>query len=481
MSLMRAAVEVPPQPHDTWTDAQQAFFDSDLAVTLWWGANGIGKTDGIAEGVTRGLAGELHWQSGPGARTVMVVGQTMDQLAVVLEGVAAGRAKRWFRKGIRYESGRMRGQQSAIYDIVDGPGRGGKLICKTFSAGPKNIAGPRAEVIFSDEPLPEPVYNELLPRLLGRQGRLYITYTPTLLTHTARSYNVAYLWEAVDDADRPFIGEIHTPLTLDAVTPRGNPIVDCPWLTQGEIDMFAALVSPIERAMRLGLSRHPLLGASYFGDVWGSHLIAACQPPVDTPVGVGIDHGSKPGAERVMLVAVEGRTLHSHVWVLDEWSGTSKSGPKAIARSITAMLKRNDLGLGDVEYWVGDRAHGGDRRGGAISNLNLKQAFAVQLGADVRRRGWTSKLPRPLQTMWPPPKSLNSDYEGMARLGRLMVGDPEAKPPEPPQITVSPRCTRLHADIENWQGSRTDPCKDGLDALRYIVAEMTQPSHRAAA
>lgn len=477
--------DVRPRLHQRLTNPQRSFIESDLTVTVWWGANGIGKSDTTAEAVTRAIEGSLPWQSGPGPRTVMVTGNTWDQISVVLEGVMSGRAAGWFRKGIRFQSGRMMGQRSAIFDIVAGPGAGGHLRAATFTAGSKNIAGPRVEAIFSDEPLPEPIYNELVPRLFGRNGRLYITYTPTLGT----SADVDYLWRAVDDPSNPYVGEIQTPLTLDAVTPRGG-LLEVPWATQDEIDRLSALLSPIERQMRLGLSRHPRMDRTYFGDVWGPEHISDERPPVGARLGIGIDHGSKPGAERVMLIAATGYGLACRVWVLGEWSGTSKAGAAEVARAIISMLEAAGCGdralsgaayyrslLEDVDYWVGDRAHGGDRRGGAISNGALKEALARILDIDVGKRGWMQRLPVALQRMWPPRKYINSDYEGMATLRRMMMGEGGTGP----RLLVAPHCTAIQDDIAKWQGSRSDPHKDGLDALRYIVCMLSDPPAAIAA
>ena len=74
----------------------------------------------------------------------------------------------------------MKGQRLQVFDIIDGPGKGGELRLGTFKA--QNLAGPRANVVITDEPLPEAVHNELWPRLLGRDGRMYQGFTPTLGT-----------------------------------------------------------------------------------------------------------------------------------------------------------------------------------------------------------------------------------------------------------------------------------------------------------
>jgi hypothetical protein len=54
-------------------------------------------------------------------------------------------------------------------------------------------------------------------------------------------------------------------------------------------------------------------------------------------------------------------------------------------------------------------------------------------------------------------------------LHRLMVDDP-------PRLTVSTRCSLLHADLAGWQGSTSpsDPHKHGLDGLRYIAVPLLE-------
>ncbi len=153
--LSRFAIRGDPPEH--LTDWQRSVIASPYKHTVAWGANGIGKSLVIAEITRRALAGQLHWQRGAGPRTVMLVGNTWQQLGSTLAYLWRFVDKRWFRAGLRFEGGRVMGQRLAVFDIIAGPGRGGELRCGTFRA--ENLAGPRAEVVITDEPLPEDVYN----------------------------------------------------------------------------------------------------------------------------------------------------------------------------------------------------------------------------------------------------------------------------------------------------------------------------------
>lgn len=446
------------RPITRWTDAQARLFGSPYRLTVWWGANGIGKSMALAELVRRSLGGMLPWQR-PGPHTVILAGNTWTQLGSTLRYFWSFVDKRWFKATIRYEAGGLKGQRLSVYDVVGGPGEGGELRCGTFDA--ENLAGPRADVVITDEPLPERVHNELWPRLLGRNGRMYESFTPTLGT----AHKIEYLWEIIDDPARPWAGEIQTELTLEAVTPRGG-LVEVPWMSEEEIAAFGLGVSAVEADMRMGRTRTPRRGTAYFS-AWGPQHIGECTPPPGARVGVGIDHGSKPGAQRAVLVAVAGSGLFAQVSILDEYQGEGRTESEEDAQGILAMLTRSGLRLQDVDLWVGDRAHHGDRRGGQKSNDRLKQAIAKSIGLDTGRRGWSEGLPQPLRAMWTPRKYDRSMWEGMEILHRLMVG-------KTPRLRMSPRCRHLPESFAKWEGSTTDPLKDGLDAARYAIVPLIE-------
>ena len=447
------------RPPERWTEPQQRLFNSPFRLTVWWGANGIGKSMALAELVRRALGGLLPWQRKGRPYVVILAGNTWTQIGATLKYFWASVDKRWFKASLRYEAGGIKGQRLNVFDVVGGPGAGGELRCGTFDA--ENLAGPRADVVITDEPLPEKVHNELWPRLLGRNGRMYESFTPTLGT----AHKVEYLWEIVDDPKRPWAGQLQTELSLEAVTPRGG-LLEVPWMTQEEIEAFQLGVSAIEADMRMGRTRTPRRNTAYFS-AFGAHLVGECNPPSGAQVGIGIDHGSKPGAQRAVLVAVSGSGLFAHAYILDEYQGEGRTESEEDAVGILQMLARHRMRLQDVDLWVGDRAHHGDRRGGQKSNDRLKQAIAKATGLDVGRRGWSEGLPKPLRAMWTPRKYDRSMYEGMEILHRLQVG-------QQPRMTIAPRCKHLIESFTKWEGSTTDPLTDGLDACRYAVVPLIE-------
>lgn len=422
---------------------------------------------GVAELTRKSVGGELYWQR-PGPQTTILAGNTWSQLGVALRYFWDLVDPTWFKPGLRFEGGSIKGQRLAIFDVIGGPGAGGELRCGTFKA--ENLAGPRADTVITDEPLPVEVYDELWARLLGRNGRMYQTFTPTLGT----AHKIDYLWDMVDDPLQPWAGEIQTELTLGAVTPRGG-LLEIPWMTQREIDEFEAGCSAASRDCRMGRTRRPSMESAVYSS-WGEHLILS-EPPSwlaraiargqEVRVGIGIDHGSKPGAERTVLVYALGRGIHTRIWVVDEHYSDGRSETADDAKGLLAMLDRQGLRLDQVDQWVGDRAHRGDRRGGKKSNQRLQQAVAELMGIDTRQFGWIRRLPEPFQKMHTPAKRDGSVYEGADIIHELMTRGRD-------YYAVSSACKQLDKDHSNWKGGATESAKDGCDAERYIIVPMVE-------
>lgn len=474
---MSVAFALPPTPprrlpyqEQRWTRPQREVLASTLLLAVWLGANGIGKSLLMAEYARQGLCGELPGQPRRKSYTVILCGESWAQLGSTigyLWYLTGGEEGGWWSGKLHYKEGELKGKKLQVYELVGGPGKGSTLRCGTYSAGARRLAGPRADLVIGDEPPGHKIHEELWARLLGRGGRALYGFTATSDTYT----DVEYLWEIVDDETKPWAGLLQTELTVDAVWPQGG-MVNIPWMTAHEIRRFEeGLPGPV-RDMRMGRSRTMLSGDRYF-TAWGPHLMPLASmgtAPAGLRLGIGIDHGSRPGAERAVLVVVEPFGLRSRVWVLDEYYSDARTESAQDAQGILEMLKRNGYELRDVDVWVGDRAHGGDKWGGYKSNGRLMRLFAEHLGIDVKRRGWSRHLPvgsagPGLRGFKQPYKPGGSVDHGCEVLHRLMVDS---------RISVAPRCTHLDEDLREWKGSRIDPHKDGIDALRYIVVELTQ-------
>ena len=462
-----------------WTDPQRRFLESRAHLTVMWGGNAIGKSVVLAEIARRGLRGQLPWQRPGQPYTVIVTGNTWTQIGSTLKYLWDGIEPGEFREGIRYEAGGIKGQRLQVFEVVGGPGRGGELRCGTFRA--RNLAGPRADLVLSDEPMPEDVHSELMPRLLGRNGRMYVTFTPTLGT----AGDIDYLWRLVDDPAIPWAAEIQVEATVANCTPRGG-LVEVPFLRAEEIERMRVGVSAIEAEMRLGRSRYPRRDTTFFEGVWDprTRLIEHECPP-GSLVLVGIDHGSKAQAQCAALVYVDSTGLRPHYHVADFYVSPGRTEMAADARAIVEMLARNGhaprrpgvprLDLSDVDLWMGDRSHGGYRGGrGAKSNSDLQREIAAVLGFDVERMEpwrWREQLPEPLRRIRVPRKRNRSMWDGMDTIRRLMAAG---------RLTVSPRpeCRPAAEAFARWAGALLDPMRDRLDAIRYAIVEVDSGRYR---
>ena len=444
-----------------WTDPQRKFLDSPYRLTVLRGGNGMGKSVALAKLCELAIAGELPWQQHrTGPYTVILTGKTWSQLSSTIAYLMKGRMRNWLNQGIRFEGGELKGQRTKIFDIARGPGAGGVLRLGIFRA--ENLAGPRAEVVISDEPIPEDVYNELWPRLLGRDGRMYMGFTTTSGTAT----KVDYLWEMVDNPEMPWVGEITAELTMDNVTPRGG-LVEIPFMSAREIREFEASLSQVERDMRMGRTRYPRSDLNWY-DPWAPSMVQD-RPMSDFEewkVGVGIDHGVKPGSQRAQLWVSKGIEPGAVVHGLDEYAPAGRSGTNEDAAGIVDMLHRNGVNVADVDYWVGDRRHPGDWRAGKKSNMLLRRAVADLAGYSTAGRGWTAKLPAAMQRWGTPRKYDQSVFESAAIVRDMMTEG---------RFTVSPRMRALSEALDNWNGSQKadDPWKHNIDAMHYILVRMT--------
>jgi hypothetical protein len=230
------------------------------------------------------------------------------------------------------------------------------------------------------------------------------------------------------------------------------------------IEELRMTLQALERDMRLGLARSPVRGAAYF-DRWDPTTMVRARPLHELRLwrlAVGVDHGSRPGAQCAYLVAVlaqgEGRC---QVHVLGEYVATTQTSAEDGA-GIVAMLARAGVQVAEVDLWVGDRAHEAKSRAVYKTNQFLRAGIARAIGVDVTRRDWTQRVPKPLAMLRTPRKFVGSHWVRAMAIHRLMTSD---------ALTVDPGCPHLIQALGEWQGGSKEAAKDKLDAFGYPVLE----------
>jgi phage terminase large subunit-like protein len=356
---------------------------------------------------------------------------------------------------VRYESGGgFRGFKEPRIPFVDGPGKGSVIIFATYKQGGSRIAGGAYHGAYLDEPPPEKVLGEVMPRLSRYHGFLRISMTPT-----PESPPLGYLKDLLDKDGKRIAKEqrwreLQTSLTPGALTLRGG-IFERPWKTPAEIDELIESYLEVEREMRVHGSWDALVKGRWltnFTDahIWTGELGSELAAGEGVRVAVGIDHGAKAGRQCATLVvcSLDGQ----RVWYLDEARSDGRTSIAEDAQAVLDMLARQGWTWENVDYWIGDRPHGGDMHGNDKSNIDLLDAFSRILKvprAKLVQRGLRLSSPRKFQ---------GSMGRGVRLMNNLFRTN---------QAKVHLRCQGLIRGAKEWEGDLQDPLKDPIDSARY--------------
>jgi len=161
-------------------------------------------------------------------------------------------------------------------------------------------------------------------------------------------------------------------------------------------------------------------------------------------VGLGWDHGERPGASVCYLVAWAGDRL----WVLAEYMSKERNTPKTEAIEIRDMLKPWGIGLHQIDEARGDSNSAGRLGLGISVNETLERAFADLAGSSR------------------PPFQIRVPYKGRgsikARARLLNSAAIDGR------FRVHEGCTKLIHSLRHWRGENND-LKHPFDALAYIA------------
>lgn len=453
---LNAAAEVSGRAWSRLTRPQLAYLALTASAALLRGGNQIGKSTVLsvdAVDFARGV--HLFDQTHRPPVQIVVAGPSWEQMEPLMSRIWDIIPKDEIDERNAYDPGRGITGKPPRLVFVRGPGAGSVINFATYEQGVKRIAGGTKHRIILDEPPPEDILVEAATRLLRHRGHLRVGFTPV-----PGMADVGYLRKLVAEGA---VAEVNAKLCEDSCWPVGALR---PWLTQAEIDATVALWPAAQRGIRVNGDWEPLTEGAWLSAFDDTCLMAPDEPvPGGAHLMVGGDHGTDPGKQRFMLVAIVGKdTDRPRVWWLDEWAPDGFSTPEEDAKGILGMLARNGPRVGGrlspltydhIDDWVADRS--AQTKEGHVRKSNAR--LAAELARALGRRMETMKF------IGTPRKYAGSVADGYALINALFARRDGGRP----HGLVHPRCVQFIQGCRTFRGGEREPCKDVLDAGRYPV------------
>jgi hypothetical protein len=327
----------------------------------------------------------------------------------------------------------------------------------TFAQPVDVHAGPTLHHIASDEPIPRPLLDELLPRLIRNRGTLRMTFTPT-----PDMPEQAHLRELCTQPDPvtgvPLVHLINHGLNAENTRPMGAPF---PLMSQQEIDRFERMLPAMVRAMRIRGSWDPVITDRHI-TAWDATVhnspVTWEAPPHGAYLVGSWDHGLVPGKQVFVVSAFADRHgRHPRAWALGVDIRPGRSSQTEDARAAHALLDKLGLSWRDVDAWTADRAVHDNAHVRQKDNDRLRAAMAEAAGVPYAA---FPEIPVPHKTG-------GSVESGIMLINALCADRTEDGRP---CLLVDPvNAEPLARAIETYRGGSRDPAKDRVDAWRYGI------------
>jgi len=320
---------------------------------------------------------------------------------------------------------------------------GGTILCKSNDQGRRSYQGDSWRLAWLDEEHDEPVYDEVVVRLLDQGGRVCLTMTPLL--------GLTWVWDRWVD-DREAATEAHAAVRADSVVTELF-MEDNPFLAPADVARFLASVPADQREARLhGGFRDPK-GRRFPGFDRHVHVILPRPIPPEWPRWCGVDWGARsPNA--VWIAEDKANDL---LVVFDELA------PRSVADKGEAPIVQEDF-LRDLGQH--EKRHPGPPR---LRIADSEDPSGIVLAA---------RLGVP---MIPAPKGAGSIEAGLNAIETRLQLQTPAGVAISPRLVVFSTCASLIRELTEakWAPSKPgkapeiDPLsKDhGLDCVRYILAQ----------
>lgn len=412
--------------------AQRAFHASTHPRRLLIGGNQIGKS--------RSLCAEAFWHAGVRPHPFRET-PTAPNLGWVMTADLKGGWANFSAKMREIEPPGSIAQR-CFYDSHRGYTRGGSkvielangslIVGKSGSQDVLALSGGTVSWGLIDELPKQSHWGEFRTRLAALQGMLAMGFTPI-----GRPAEFLRNWTEGDSDNG-------TPPQEDWDLQRVKlSHENCPHRSPESIDEQIAAYGPWEYAQRVEGAWEGITTDAWIA--FSEENIFEDPPENIEAVGLGWDHGEKPGASVCYLVAWDG----SRLWVLDEYCSKERNTPKVEAKEIKAMVERWGINLHQIDEARGDSNSAGRMGLGFSVNQLLERSFADLLGQ--------SRAPFDIQVPW---KGAGS-VKARARLLSHSCLDGT--------FNVSSRCTKLISALRHWRGESASDFKHHFDSVGYIA------------
>jgi len=318
---------------------------------------------------------------------------------------------------------------------------GSRWLFRSSESGQISLSSFTASGGWIDEPPKKTHYYEFVRGLASRDAPLWVTLTPI-------GRPVDWFRDRIEGNEewRSTGGRTGTPPEEEweqHVAELSH--VECPWRSEESIAAQVASTDVAERPQRIHAAWEGVTPDREFTG-WGPECELAELPDIEESVqfGVWMDHGERAGREFVLLACWLER---GPLYVLDEYVSERPTTELDDARSILAMLERNDLEWWDVDNWVGDVNTAGKSVAGSSVNEEIARYLGVLTGHPAGRTPF--KIDKPS-------KAPGSVGRGIRTINSAFMRG---------QIYVLNRCHRLRYALQHSRGE--EDLKHGLDALAY--------------
>ena len=281
------------------------------------------------------------------------------------------------------------------------------------------LAGATIDWLAIDETPKQIHFGEIRSRTAVNEAPIFMGFTPI-------GRPVEYLRDIVEgnpDTGEPALEEwdVHR-IKLS--------VENCPHRTPASIERQIRAYGPWEYKQRVEGAWEGITSERWIS--FGEENVFSDPPDNIERIGLGWDHGERPGNSVCYLVAFDGERL----WVLAEYVSTERNTPAQEAIEITKMIKSWGVTLDQIDEARGDSNSAGRLGLGFSVNELLERGFAKVLD---RRRP-----PFPISVPWKGSGSIK------ARARMLSSACLEGK------FRVHEDCTKLIASLRHWRGENSD-------------------------